>query len=185
MATEGSDDIVVNDFVTVKIRIIHEELKEGEKVPPVCSRSFPMIRQENYYVFLTDKIDMHIHSFNKFIGNEREQEKIFKFQAPPHLVGDTLFNVHCMGDSYVGLDTSSELKFSIKKESKDREMHVYDEEDIKRKPTLFEQALQGLNPDNSDDDLEEEEETNESTQMKKKTSKANESDEEIEEEKDD
>ena len=33
--TEGSEDIVVNDVVSIKIKLIREELKEDEKAPQV------------------------------------------------------------------------------------------------------------------------------------------------------
>jgi polyhydroxyalkanoate synthesis regulator protein len=80
------------------------------------------------------------------------------------------------------------MRFTIQKESEIRESITYHEEDIKREPTLFEQAMQGFNEENSDDDLSEEEEDSKvegSFGSKKKQAKIDNSDEEVEESKDD
>jgi hypothetical protein len=50
------------------------------------------------------------------------------------------------------------MRFTILQESESRSVISYHEEDIKREPTLFEQAMQGFKEENSDDDLSEEEE---------------------------
>lgn len=186
LVTEGSDDIVVNDVVTVKVKVIREELGEHEKAPPVCSRTHPYMQVQKYFVFLTDSKDTNIFAQLRFKDIDQTQEQELKFQAPPTMIGNCLMHVHCFGDSYIGLDVQEELKFTVMKESETREDYKYDDEDIKREPTLFEQALQGLNEENSDDDLEEEEEddTNATFDSKKKTAQVG-SDEELEEEKDD
>jgi polyhydroxyalkanoate synthesis regulator protein len=80
------------------------------------------------------------------------------------------------------------MRFTILQESESRSVISYHEEDIKREPTLFEQAMQGFKEENSDDDLSEEEEDDSTAQesfgSKKKQAKIN-SDEEVEESKDD
>lgn len=183
--TEGLDDIMVGDVVTLIVKLERENLKGNEKANPVCSRTFPVLKQEKYYLFMTDITETNIFTFIKFTDVDREQEKEIKFQAPPGMVGNILLKIHCFSDSYVGLETSSEAKFTIKQfgESQ-REVYNYHEEDIKREPTLFEKAMQGMQEENSDDDLEEEEDQTKDTSggFDSKKSKAKLSDEEEEDE---
>ena len=152
--TEGSEDIIVNDVVSIKIKIIREDLKKGEKAPLVCSRCYSFRKTPVYYVYLTDRDDKNIFAHIKLKGINNILESDIKFQAPPGMVGDCLFNVHCINDSYIGLDEHSELRFTVKQHDEERALFSYHEEDIKREPSLFEQALQGLNEENSDDELE-------------------------------
>ena len=185
--TEGVDDIVVFDMVSIKVKIVRNQLKDGEIVSPVCSRSYPFMKYEKYHVFFTDITDNNIFSYIQLSENTKIQEQWIKFQVPPNLAGDLLLKVHCFSDSYIGFETGTELKFTIKASSEKREVIQYHEDDIKRDPTLFEQVMQGLNEQNSDDDLEEEEETKESFDSKKKSAKIQdeEEDEESESGKDD
>lgn len=187
VVTEGAEDIVVLDLVSIIIKVDRTNLQEGEKAPPVCSQTYPFMKTEKYFVYMTDFKDLNVFSHIKFDGNDKVQEKTIKFQAPPTMIGNVVLNIHCFSDSYVGLNTKTELKFTVKKESEVRTMFKYHEEDIKREPTLFEQVLQGMNEENSDDDLEEEDEdetASKSMGSKKSQAKIN-SDEEVEDEKDD
>jgi hypothetical protein len=196
--TEGSEDIVVHDIVSIKVKIHREELKDNERAQPVCSRTYPTLKTEKFYVYLTDLKDDGIFAYIQFTGTEKEQEKVIKFQAPPNMIGECKMRVHCFSDSYVGLDSVSELSFTIKQESQTRSIFSYHEEDIKREPTLFEQVLQGMNEENSDDDLESDNDAdtaNATFDSKKSQAKENpmkgcqhgcqHSDEEVEDEKDD
>lgn len=196
--TEGSEDIVVHDIVSIKVKIHREELKENERAQPVCSRTYPTLKTEKFYVYLTDLKDDGIFAYIQFTGTEKEQEKVIKFQAPPNMIGECKMRVHCFSDSYVGLDSVSEFSFTIKQESQTRSIFSYHEEDIKREPTLFEQVLQGMNEENSDDDLESDDDAdtaNATFDSKKSQAKENplkgcqhgcqHSDEEVEDEKDD
>lgn len=182
--------MVVLDLVTIKISIDRTELEENTLAAPVCSRTYPYIKNPKYFIFLTDIKENNVFAFMK--TKDEENGKVInteiKFQAPPTMVGNCCLKVHCICDSYVGLDAFTEMRFTIQKESETRETFSYHEEDIKREPTLFEQALQGFKEDNSDDELSEEEEDSKvqgSFDSKKSQAKVTNSDEEVEESKDD
>lgn len=169
--TEGSEDIVVLDVVSIKIKLTRKNLKEGEKAAKVCSRTYPFLKDEVYYVYLTDIKDMAIFSHVKFRKSDHIVEETIKFQAQPQMIGKCKMRVHCYCDSYIGVEAFSELDFEVKQSSETRTMYSYHEDDIKREPTLFEQVLQGMNEVNSDDDLEEEEDNDDKTDSKQTTKK--------------
>ena len=158
--TDGSEDIVVMDYVTIIVKLDRVNLQEGEKAAPVCSRTYPFIKYEKFYLYLTDITGTNIFSYVVFDKNDKVQQKEIRFQAFPQMAGNVVLKLHCFSDSYAGLEMSSEIKFTIKKESEgNREMYVYDEEDMKREPTLIEQVMNGLNEENSDDDVEDDDDT--------------------------
>jgi translocation protein SEC63 len=187
IVTDGDEDIVLNDIVTIKIKLERLDLEDNQKVPPVCSRTYPYIKTPVYYIYLTDMKEMNIFAFVKLIGTDKVVENNnIKFQAFQGMVGDCALKIHCYNDSYVGLDVFSEIKFTVKDLSGARKMYDYHEEDVKREPTLFEQALQGLKDENSDDDLSESDDDKFSSMKKKaKLSSDEEEDEEEEKEKND
>jgi translocation protein SEC63 len=154
IVTDGDEDIVLNDIVSIKIKLERLDLEDGQKAPPVCSRTFKYIKTPTYYIYLTDVKEQNIFAFVKLTGTDKVIENNnIKFQAFQGMVGNCALKVHCYIDSYAGLDVFSEMKFTVKESSEARKMYDYHEEDTKRTPTLFEQALQGLKDENSDDDL--------------------------------
>jgi hypothetical protein len=88
--TQGVDDLVVLDLVTIKITIERTELDDDALAPPVCSRAYPFIKNPRYFVFLTDVKENNIFAFMK--TKEEEVAKVIsteiKFQAPPSMVGN-------------------------------------------------------------------------------------------------
>lgn len=185
--TEGSEDIVVLDVVSITVTIVRNNLKENERAGPVVSQAFPFVKYEKFYVYLTDITDTNIFSFLLFDKTDREQKETIKFQAPPNMIGDIVMKVHVFSDSYIDSHPTTEVRFTIKKESNTREFTSYHEEDIKREPTLFEQVMSGMNEANSDDDLEEDEtkETTEAFDSQKAKAKISDDEESEEKEKDD
>lgn len=73
--TEGADDIVIFDMVSIKVKIVRNNLKDGELAPPVCSRNYPFIKNEKFHVFFTDMMDMNIFSYIQLTENTKTQEQ--------------------------------------------------------------------------------------------------------------
>lgn len=167
VSTEGSGDIVVLDIVTIIAKLERTNIPDGKTASPVCSRTYPFTKTDKFYVFVTDITGTNIFSLVKFDGNEKLQTREFKFQAPPHMAGEVALKTICFSDSYIGLEYESEVRFTVKKEADEsRQMYTYHEDDIKREPTLFEQAMQGLHGENSDDDEEEDENSKKQGRLK-------------------
>lgn len=184
--TLGSDEIIGGDYVTVSVSVDRQDLAQNEKVPFVCSRTYPLKKTPVYHIFITDKTEKVIMGNMKLSGTTKVLESEIKLPTPPKTEGECLVKVFCFNDSYVGFDQTADLRFQVKKFDEKRDTLQYHEDDIKREPTLFEQALQGLNEENSDDELEPDSdgEVKGDFGSKKHLSKKD-SDDEVEEEKDD
>jgi hypothetical protein len=73
--TEGVDDIVVFDMVSIKVKIVRDNLADGQLASPVCSRNYPFLRNETFHVFFTEMSDTNVFSYIKLGENKKLQEQ--------------------------------------------------------------------------------------------------------------
>mmetsp|Transcript_25676 Transcript_25676/g.25479 ORF Transcript_25676/g.25479 Transcript_25676/m.25479 type:complete len:361 (-) Transcript_25676:21-1103(-) len=182
--TDGFEDIIGGDLVTVSVSIDREDLSVHDRVPPICSTTYPFSKTPTYHIFITDKTEKMIMGNMKLTGTTKVLTSEIKLPTPPTTNGECMLKIFCFVDSYIGFDQSTELKFTVTKYDEERDTFKYHEDDIKRDPSLFEQALQGLKEQNSDDELESDSDDDKGFGSKKHLSKKS-SDDEIDDEKDD
>mmetsp|Transcript_14174 Transcript_14174/g.20947 ORF Transcript_14174/g.20947 Transcript_14174/m.20947 type:complete len:626 (+) Transcript_14174:156-2033(+) len=166
---EDEEEIAEGDMVTIKVTITRNNLKEGEKCPPVYAPHFPSAREEGWWVLLASMRNKQVLSYGHVISTGKVTTKEIKLLAPsqPTTVQLDLF---FKSDSYIGLDQKLEVKFDVISSATLPEYKPHpDDLELDNEPTLFEQVMQGYNDSDSDDDAKE---------VKKQEAKESSSDEE-------
>merc|ERR1712166_391856 len=108
---------------------------------------------------------MHIIAYERIRDTERLVEEKMRFQVTRP--GKHNLTLYALSDAYVGIDQKVELSFNVLRDDEvKREIVVHpDDEDLDLQPTLFQQFMGELNPD---EDSEDEEETDKKDKDKKK-----------------
>jgi len=155
---EDEPEIVVGDIATLTVQMVRNNLKEGEAIGPVHAPFFPETKFEEWWLFLIEMgPSARIITYERIRNTDRFVEAKMRFQVarpgPHHMV------VHCLCDSYNGIDQKEELKFIVKQENEvNRELIIHKEdEELDRHPTLVQQLLGDTKPDEESEEEEEEE----------------------------
>jgi translocation protein SEC63 len=155
--------IYEGDVVTLRVTVTRENVPEGEDCPPVYAPRFPRAVREAWWFVLADrpKADprspgtvpqSRIHTAEKNNSQNRVVVHNLHFQAPP-TAGSYAMDLHLLCDSYLGLDSSFEVKFDVLPASSLPEYIPHPEDaDLDADPTLFEQMLTGNVDEGSDDE---------------------------------
>jgi translocation protein SEC63 len=175
--TEGFDDILVDDNVSIKITIIRNNIEEGQEVGLTHSLGFTELFEEKVALtLLTNKfiMDLSIETINK-----RVNEHIFntRFNEP----GKIKVVCDMISLDYKGVNLSKEFEINVCKNSEKRKEHYKDIEkrQVKKiEPSYFQQLLSTVVPIGGDDDEEEEEEEDDKKEEDKKNKKDKEKDKE-------
>merc|ERR1719265_1889833 len=166
---EDEADIVVGDVATVSATLLRKNLREGEAMGPVHAPLFPEPKFEEWWLFLVEAgPSTRIITFERIRDCERLIEEKLRFQVSRP--GKHQLVLHCLCDSYAGMDQKVELSFVAKTEEQvkaegKREVFVHPEdEDLDLQPTLFQQFMGELN---QDEESEEEDEPDDKKKDKK------------------
>ena len=168
--TEGFEDILVEDNVTIKVTIIRNNLLEGMEVGIVHSLGYTELFDEKVSInLITNKLifDNTIETIK-----ERKTEHIFYFQ--PKEAGKIKLLCDIISLDFKGVNVSEEFEINVLKISDKRKEHLKDIEkrQIKKiEPSYFQQLLSSVVPINNDDDEEEEEEEEDDKKDGKKKDK--------------
>ena len=99
---EGEDDIIVGDFLTLKLRVDYPNLNKGQQSGYVHSKTYPYLRRDAWYLIITDEALNGIAAVEKLPIEEDFFEKEFKEKMVRP--GPIAFTVMLANDSYKGLD---------------------------------------------------------------------------------
>ena len=162
------DTIYEQDLVTLRVTLTHENVAEPAKkgdvaaLPPVYAPHFPKTLKEGWWVILTDKslpegarrgsAETTIHAIEKVTEQARVINHEVRFMAPGK-AGTYEMELHVYSDSYMGLDATIPIQFTVRPadELPEYEPHPEDVE-LDNEPTLFEQVMAANVDDSSDDE---------------------------------
>ncbi len=174
--TEGFEDILVEDEVSIKVTIIRNNLPEGQQVGLTHSLGFTELFEEK--VALTLITNKFIMDFSVETINNRVTEHIFNNRFPEP--GKIKVVCDMISLDYKGVNISKEFEINVCKSSEKRKEHYKDIEkrQIKKiEPSYFQQILSSVVPIGGDDDEEEEEEEDDKKNEEKKNKKDQENEE--------
>ena len=169
--TEGFEDVLVNDEISIKITVIRNNLKEGQEVGLTHSLGFTELYNE--------KISLALLINNKIIMDtavetvkERITEHTFNYRFPE----PKKFEITCdlISLDYKGINISKDFEVNVCKTSEKRKQHLQEIEkrQVKKiEPSYFQQLLNSVVPLAADDDEEEEEEEDDKNEDKDKKKK--------------
>jgi len=126
---EGEDEIVVGDILTCKLKVEYYNLDEGQRSGYVCSKHYPYLKRDNWYLIITDETMTGLAAIEKLTVTDSVYVKEFKerIQRP----GKIAFTSILTNDSYKGLDQFSKVEVNVVAVAKNRKMYEYSKEDIK------------------------------------------------------
>lgn len=175
----GNEDIVIGDYITISVELDRLNVKEGEEKGFIHSNTYPLLRKDNFHIFITDTKDQHVMAYLKMHEDIKVQKSELRF--PAEIQGVNKYNLHVINDSYCGFDETQPIEFQVLKNSDNREDFMYHQEDRHIEPSLMEQMMNGLKDTNSDEEVETDDEDEDDRPKKKGELKAASSDEEEEE----
>ena len=80
---ENADDIAVGDIININIKVVWENLKEGEEAGFIHSNAYPYLRKDNILGLVTDlKEEKYFVSYFKITGQKREESTTMRMRAP-------------------------------------------------------------------------------------------------------
>ena len=164
--TEGFEDILVDDNVSIKVTIIRNNLQEDQEVGLTHSLGFSELFEEK--VALTLITNKMIMDFSIKTINKKRTEHIFNSRF--NEAGTMKIECDMVSLDYKGVNVNKEFEINICKNSEKRKEHLDDIEKRKIKkiePSYFHQILSGVVPMGGDDDEEEEEEEDDKKDDKK------------------
>eukprot|EP00929_Paragymnodinium_shiwhaense_P011933 TRINITY_DN11834_c0_g1_i1.p1 TRINITY_DN11834_c0_g1~~TRINITY_DN11834_c0_g1_i1.p1 ORF type:complete len:668 (+),score=215.43 TRINITY_DN11834_c0_g1_i1:170-2173(+) len=153
---EDETEIVVGDVATVSASLLRKNLREGEAMGPVHAPLFPEPKFEEWWLFLVEAApSTRIIAFERIRDTERLVEEKLRFQVSRP--GKHQLVLHCLCDSYAGMDQKVELNFMAKTEDEvKREVFVHPEdEELDLQPTLFQQFMGEFNQEEESEDEDE------------------------------
>lgn len=77
-AVENEDEIVVGDILTCKLKVEYLNLKQGEKSGYVCSKYYPYLKRDSWYLIITDDSFVNLAAVEKINVTDRIYEKTFQ-----------------------------------------------------------------------------------------------------------
>ena len=164
--TEGFEDVLVEDNVTIKITIVRNNLLEGMEMGICHSLGFTELFEEKVSINLLSNKLIFADAIETI--KERNTEHTFNFQ--PHEVGKIKITCDMISLDYKGVNVSKEFEINVLKTSEKRKEHLDDIEKRKIKkiePSYFQQLLSSVVPIANDEDEEEEEEEEDDKKEKK------------------
>ena len=168
--TEGFEDILVEDNVTIKVTITRINLLENMEVGIGHSLGYTEFFDEKVAINLINNKIVFANAIETI--NKRNTEHIFYFQ--PNEEGKIKILCDMISLDYKGVNASQELEINVVKKSEKRTNHLKDIEkrQIKKiEPSFMQQLLSSVVPIGNDDDEEEEEEEEDDKKNKKEKEK--------------
>ena len=162
---EGEDEIVVGDILTCKLKVDYFNLDKGQKSGYVCSKHYPYLKRDSWYLIITDETFTGLAAIEKLTVTDNTYTKEFKerIQRP----GKISFTAILTNDSYKGLDQFSKVEINVISHSEKRKLYEYNKEDIKaiKEQNMLAQAM-AMEEEETDDDEELDEDTELKLKMK-------------------
>lgn len=116
---EGSIDVAVEDFLTIKIRVDFLNLEKWKTTGYIHSNSYKYLRKDGWYLIVTDKAFNGVAMVEKIdIEKEFYEKKIVEKLGR---AGPINFVVLLVNDSYKGLDHMDEVFL----ETNEEKSHTY------------------------------------------------------------
>lgn len=156
VTVDNPEEIAYMDFAVFRVKITRHNLKENQEQDFIHSQAYPFLRKEILYCFLTEDVtEQHILGFTKIEGQGHVEEQEIKVRIG--MVGTLSLALFVQSDSYIqGTPIRKEITITALAREKLPDQYTYFEEDLKHVPTLFEQAMKGVQDDTSDEDIEDE-----------------------------
>ena len=169
--TEGFEDILVADIITIKLTIKRSNLQEGQQVGLTHSLGFTEFFEEK--VALTLLIDKKVIVANAVQTiSESVTEHTFNYTFPEAKNYKVICDLISL--DYKGVNVSKDFEINVCKTSEKRKAHLKEIEkrQIKKiEPSYFQQLLSTVMPIGGDDEEEEEEEEDDKKDDKEKKKK--------------
>ena len=174
--TEGFEDIIVGDGISIKVTVKRSNLQEGQKVGLTHSLGFTELFEEKIALVLLLVNDKKNQKEKLMIIDQTVEtitESITEYTFFYHFPEEKKYKLVCdlMSFDYKGVNVSKEVEVDVKKNSEKRKAHLKDIEkrEIKKiEPSYFQQMLSNFVPIGGDDDEEEEEEEDDKKEGKDK-----------------
>lgn len=155
---EDENELVVGDIATVTARMVRKNLQENEAMGPVHAPLFPEPKFEEWWLILVDPTQAtRIIAWERIRDTERVVEEKLRF--PISRPGKQSLVLHALCDSYAGIDQKVELNFVVHQmDEVKREIVVHPEdEELDLVPTLFQQFMGDIRPEEESEEEEEKE----------------------------
>jgi hypothetical protein len=154
--TDGEAVITAVDVITFQFKLKYENLKEDQQPGFVCSKKYPFLKKQNWYVIICDaKTKETVIHFEKISvkegdGNIAKFEMKQRFGQP----GNFKFHAFFMNDSYLGFDLEQAIEFNVALEDKNRVIPPVSKEDLDavKGPGMVQSMLDIKAEDDSDDE---------------------------------
>lgn len=154
VVVEDEDEICIGDIATVSVAMTRKNLRPKEAAGPVHAPMFPQAMYEEWWIFLVDPSSNKIVAFERVRDTDRYVESSLRFQVTK--AGKRRFEVHCLCDSYIGIDRKVDANFVVLKDDEaSRKIFIHkDDEDLDLQPTLFQQMMGDFGQMEESDDEE-------------------------------
>ena len=155
--TEGFEDILVEDNVSIKITVIRNNL--------LAEQEMGIGHSLGYTELFDEKVSINLIANKMIFGNAvetvKERNTVHTFNFQPNETGKIKITCDMISLDYKGVNISKEFEIDVRKTSEKRKEHLDDIEKRKVKkiePSYFQQLLSSVVPMGNDEDEEEEEE---------------------------
>ena len=182
--TEGFEDILVEDNVSIKITVIRNNL--------LAEQEMGIGHSLGYTELFDEKVSINLIANKMIFGNAvetvKERNTVHTFNFQPNETGKIKITCDMISLDYKGVNISKEFEIDVRKTSEKRKEHLDDIEKRKVKkiePSYFQQLLSSVVPMGNDEDEEEEEEEEDYKKEKKDGDKKDEEKKENNEDKND
>eukprot|EP00916_Digyalum_oweni_P027059 GHVL01044411.1.p1 GENE.GHVL01044411.1~~GHVL01044411.1.p1 ORF type:complete len:662 (-),score=120.87 GHVL01044411.1:343-2259(-) len=154
IGVDDENEIVHGDVATVTVNFTRLQLKEGEAQGPVLAPYFPLVKFEEWFLFVVESNSGKVLNIHRTQNPSRTFSETIQFQVTG--VGKQCVTLKAMSDSYVGIDREIELVYNVFTEQQvTREIIMHKEdEDLDKEPTFFQQLVGQLEDEGSSDEEE-------------------------------
>jgi len=182
--TEGFEDILVEDNVSIKITVIRNNL--------LAEQEMGIGHSLGYTELFDEKVSINLIANKMIFGNAvetvKERNTVHTFNFQPNETGKIKITCDMISLDYKGVNISKDFEIDVRKTSEKRKEHLDDIEKRKVKkiePSYFQQLLSSVVPMGNDEEEEEEEEEEDDKKEKKDGDKKDEEKKENNEDKND
>ena len=175
--TEGFEDIIIDDLVTIKVTITRENLEEGEEIGLVHSKGYTEAFPEQ--VALNLLVGKRV--VNCDILTIKTRTTTHEFIHPMKDAGLFKLSLEMISLSFKGLDKTEKIEINVVKTSdkrKEQYTQISKREVKKIEPSFFQKMVGQLLPVGGDEEEEESEEEKEEGEKEKEGKKEGEGNEE-------
>ena len=151
--TEGEKTITASDVISIEINITYEQLPEDQGPGYICSKAFPFVKKQNWYIVICDaKTKENVVQIERLIPKKDSNTVQFKMKQRFGQVGRFSFHAYIMNDSYIGFDKECAITVDVARDDPDRVIEPYSQEDVEavKGPGLVQSMMQAEQEDDDD-----------------------------------